>query len=405
MSKLRGVAKTDSDKKKTCGRPANDFFHYELKDFPKGGFRVAVTDDTQYGIIDQHCRNKAGRTKRKCPTGYNWAGTIEKGFYNENNTDPLEHCWFGLKRTVCKRNWNVDALSSDRNISKCCTGEQDLKFCDPKIRGPDCDEHGKPCRNEMNRICNTGKDTTGDYCYKWCIADLNKDNNNCIGFFGNYCKGDKLKSLECKKWCDRNGLQCDMNRKEWCATQSKDEPLCACYQSTDFYKNYRKELQKKIGGLGVQLSSYDPVCSYPDCAASKFKPTISGTPVACPSIINCIQSAEVKGDGTINTDTIEISQEARCGSVTILTKEEEREQEKKIEEEERIEEEEKKKIEDDEEKKKIEEEEDDEDDEVDTNIYIAGIAFTPLSLYLIGGGIFIFLIIIIIIVAMSGGRR
>src|SRR5579872_6747553 len=218
---------------------------------------------------------------------------------------------FKCNNTSCACQKGISLYSQDQNeLIACCTGEREAKFCHPDYckGNPNCNSiFARFCKEKDNildikcqRLKTDDKPLYNDIANSYCIVN----NQN----------GEKFKSLICRDYCRENPTQCEGLLKSICKDKEPNSSwssICGCNYRDPIYNTFREAIRKEWNAPPGVLES-PPVCSFPECKLSEYKPDIDPKH-PCPevSLTNCTQSVNIDATGAVIGD-IEIEMSAAC---------------------------------------------------------------------------------------------
>lgn len=220
-------------------------------------------------------------------------------------------CGFVRSLKVAKCFPALDTYKTDPDsLLKCCTGEIEAKLCHPDY----CTTNPN-CLSMLTRHCKTGDNINTQVCQRIKETDKNlyneMANNYCVA---NNQNGEKFKTAICRSYCSENNGQCDNLLNNVCKDKKPGgdwSSICGCNYDQNIYRTFREAIEKEWNAPPGVLTS-PPVCSFPDCKLSSYKPDIDPKH-PCPevSLTNCTQSVKIDATGAVIGD-ITIDQSTEC---------------------------------------------------------------------------------------------
>jgi hypothetical protein len=241
---------------------------------------------TQKAFNNNYTSTQGGLPNTTLPSGFAWG--------NSNDWPPT-----GGQLGLAGGSVNI-TLSFQVDMRNYCNGitfESNIckNYCREEDAGTDC----------IFNVKNYCFNNSGDF-FSEPIFD---PEGHCQIFLQNYFSkpnqgGDGDVDGLIKKVCSDNNI----NPSNYYGDLNKRN-LCACHFEDVVYDNYYQTLVTKIPGL--QFGQTSARCLFPGCSIAKFKSVEILGENRCPAI-QCIQGVNLTVTGKLDSDNIEINQDANC---------------------------------------------------------------------------------------------
>jgi hypothetical protein len=217
--------------------------------------------------------------------------------------------------------FSSDCKDSSDTINFCA--QQDTLRNQPLLLGNKncqdwCRLNPSECQKAKSTYCENNPQNGA--CVTWCNTSEiagGIQGGTCKEVLRNFCVGKTLENESvCERFCNNKEGNCDPEIRRYCSSLGDEEavkhPICGCFMSVAYNKNFFDKLKQKLGPSGDLLPIL-PDCFYPECALAPIKTNdYYKQSVKCPDINQCINHVEISAGGDIKGD-IHINQENTCG--------------------------------------------------------------------------------------------